>query len=121
MQPSRDGKYLFASTRSWENDEANGWVAAFELDERGYLASDEAVAFFEAPLPLGSAAGLRVAFWEEDLSCGHQGITDYMYLSDTSEGCMFVLGWTPTTKTLEQVAEFCYPGEAAPYEAVWLD
>jgi carboxy-cis,cis-muconate cyclase len=44
-----------------------------------------------------------------------------MYLSDTSEGCMFVLGWSAERVALEKVAEYCYPGDAAPYEAVWLD
>lgn len=116
---SRDGNFIFSSTRSWNNTEANGWVAVHELDEEGYMASEEAVAWYEAPLTLGSAGGLRVAFWEDEASCG--GITDYMYLSDTEDGCMFVLGWTPQNKTLEEVAKLCYEGDAAPYEAVWLD
>lgn len=74
---------------------------------------------YEAPLPLGSAAGLRVAFWEDEEK--GDGFDDYMYLSDTSEGCMFVLGWSAERVALEKVAEYCYPGDAAPYEAVWLD
>lgn len=121
MQPSRDGKYLFTSTRGWNNTEANGWVAAYQLNETGYLTNEEPVTFFKAPLTLGSAGGLRVAFWEDETNSVSGGLTDYMYLSDTSEGCMFILGWAPQNYTLVQVAELCYPGDDAPYEAVWLD
>lgn len=121
VQPSRDGKYLFTSTRGWNNTEANGWVAAYQLNETGYLTTEEPVTFFEAPLTLGSAGGLRVAFWQDETNSASGGFTDYMYLSDTSEGCMFVLGWAPQNHTLVQVAELCYPGDDAPYEAVWLD
>lgn len=117
---SRDGNYLFTSTRGWNNTEANGWVAAFQVDESGLLASEDAVAFYKAPVTLGSAAGLRVAFWE-DKTCNSEGITDYMYLSDTSEGYMFVLGWTPSEDKLEEIAGIQYPDNASPYEAVWLD
>ncbi|KAF6812842.1 carboxy-cis,cis-muconate cyclase [Colletotrichum plurivorum] len=121
VEKSRDGKYLFTSTRGWNNTEANGWVAAHQLNKTGYLATEEPVAFFKAPLTLGSAAGLRVAFWEDETNSAPGGVTDYMYLSDTSEGCMFILGWAPQNHTLEQVAEYCYPGGDSPYEAVWLD
>lgn len=121
VRPSRDGKYLFTSTRGWNNTEANGWVAAYQLSETGYLTTEEPVAFFQAPLTLGSAGGLRVAFWQDETNSASGGLTDYMYLSDTSEGCMFVLGWVPQNHTLVQVADFCYPGDDAPYEAVWLD
>lgn len=34
---------------------------------------------------------------------------------------MFVLGWSAERDALEKVTEYCYPGDAAPYEAVWLD
>jgi carboxy-cis,cis-muconate cyclase len=44
-----------------------------------------------------------------------------MYLSDTSEGYMYILGWIPSSKSLTQVAEIHYPDNASPYEAVWLD
>ncbi|KAM5354539.1 hypothetical protein ACJ41O_001186 [Fusarium nematophilum] len=121
VQMSRDGRYLFTSTRGWNNTEANGWVAAFELGRSGLLKSEDAVTFYKAPLTLGSAAGLRVAFWEDETTRGRKGVTDYMYLSDTSEGYMYVLGWTPSKKKLEQIAELHYPDDAAPYEAVWLD
>lgn len=124
VQMSRDGKYLFTSTRGWNNTEANGWVAAFELKRSGYLKSEEAITYYKAPLTLGSAAGLRVAFWEDKEGSHGKGggeITDYMYLSDTSEGYMYVLGWTPSKRKLEEVASLHYPDDAAPYEAVWLD
>lgn len=120
---SRDGKYLFTSTRGWNNTEANGWVGAFALKKSGHLKSEEAVTYYKAPLTLGSAAGLRVAFWEDEdtYSANGKGITDYMYLSDTSEGYMYILGWNPSEKKLEEVASLRYPDDAAPYEAVWLD
>ncbi|KAL4865946.1 hypothetical protein BDV12DRAFT_199607 [Aspergillus spectabilis] len=69
VQPSRHGKYLFTSTRSWNNTEANGQVAAFELDCRAHLKREEAVTFYEAALTLGSAGGLRVAPWENETNC----------------------------------------------------
>ncbi|GES63192.1 lactonase, 7-bladed beta propeller [Aspergillus terreus] len=121
VQPSRDGKYLFTSTRSWNNTEANGYVAAFALDKKGYLQEEEALAFYEAPVTLGSAGGLRVAPWVDETNCDPNGLTDYMYLSDTSEGWMFILGWTPSNQTLGLVASLLYPDNAAPYEATWLD
>jgi carboxy-cis,cis-muconate cyclase len=34
---------------------------------------------------------------------------------------MYILGWTPSNKTLTQIAELHYPNNAQPYEAVWLD
>ncbi|KAL5363246.1 Lactonase, 7-bladed beta-propeller-domain-containing protein [Aspergillus floccosus] len=121
VQPSRDGKYLFTSTRSWNNTEANGYVAAFALDKKGYLKKEEALSFYEAPVTLGSAGGLRVAPWVDETNHDPNGLTDYMYLSDTSEGWMFILGWTPSNQTLELVASLLYPDNAAPYEATWLD
>ncbi|KAG9511771.1 hypothetical protein KCV07_g9938, partial [Aureobasidium melanogenum] len=92
VQPSRDGRYLFTSTRGWNNTNANGWVAAFALNKGGNLKSEKAVTFYKAPLTLGSAGGLRTAFWEDSTNSNPCGLTDYMYLSDTSEGTMFILG-----------------------------
>ncbi|OQD67468.1 hypothetical protein PENPOL_c003G10242 [Penicillium polonicum] len=120
VQPSRDGKYLFASTRSWESPEANGYASVFEVDDAGYLTKEEALTFYEAPVTLGSAGGLRVAPWEDETNCDSDGLTDYMYLSDTSEGWMFILGWTPSNQTLDLVASLQYPDNASPYEATWL-
>ncbi|VTT78786.1 unnamed protein product [Fusarium fujikuroi] len=121
VQMSRDGKYLFTSTRSWNNTEANGYVAAFALSDDGLLKSEKAVAFYEAPVTLGSAGGLRVAPWQDGTNSNPNGITDYMYLSDTSEGWMFILGWTPSNHTLDVVASLHYPDNSTPYEATWLD
>ncbi|KAH8725730.1 Lactonase, 7-bladed beta-propeller-domain-containing protein [Phaeosphaeriaceae sp. PMI808] len=118
---SRDGKTIFTSTRGWNNTEANGWVAAFELSNYGNLKSTKALTYYEAPLTLGSAAGLRVAFWKDETNTDPKGTTDYMYLSDTQKGYMYILGWTPANHTLSQVAALRYPDNAAPYEAVWLD
>ncbi|KAH8590209.1 Lactonase, 7-bladed beta-propeller-domain-containing protein [Bisporella sp. PMI_857] len=120
VQLSRDGKYLFTSTRGWNNTEANGWVAAFPLNNRGLLTSEEALTYYKAPLTLGSAGGLRVAFWEDETNSNPKGLTDYMYLSDTSEGYMYILGWTPSKRTIHEVAALKYDN-ASPYEAVWLD
>jgi len=118
---SRDGRTIFTSTRGWNNTEANGWVAAFEIGKNGQLTSTHALAYYEAPLTLGSAAGLRVAFWEDETNADPNGITDYMYLSDTQEGYMYILGWAAINRSLSQVAALHYPDNAAPYEAVWLD
>ena len=90
------------------------------MNSRGSLKSDKALTYYEAPLTLGSAGGLRVAFWEDDTTSNPKGLTDYMYLSDTSAGYMFILGWTPSNHTISQVAALKYDN-ASPYEAVWLD
>ncbi|RGP72457.1 hypothetical protein FSPOR_2668 [Fusarium sporotrichioides] len=121
VQMSRDGKYLFTSTRSWNNTEANGYVAVFALDKHGKLKKDKAVAFYEAPVTLGSAGGLRVLPWGDETTQDPRGVSDYMYLSDTSEGWMFILGWTPANHTLDVVASLHYPDNQTPYEATWLD
>ncbi|KAF5679218.1 muconate cycloisomerase I [Fusarium heterosporum] len=121
VQMSRDGRYLFTSTRSWNNTEANGYVAAFALNDEGLLKQENAVAFYEAPVTLGSAGGLRVAPWEDESNSDPNGLTDYMYLSDTSEGWMFILGWTPSNQTLNLVTSLQYPDHQTPYEATWLD
>ncbi|BCS30589.1 uncharacterized protein APUU_80892A [Aspergillus puulaauensis] len=42
VQPSRDEKYLFTSSRSRNSPGANGYVADFALNETGYLAEEEA-------------------------------------------------------------------------------
>lgn len=118
---SRNGKTIFTSTRGWNNTAAKGWVAAFALDDNGKLALTDALTYYEAPLTLGSAAGLRVAFWEDETNADPTGLTDYMYLSDTQDGYMYILGWSPRTRNLTQVAALHYPDNAAPYEAVWLD
>lgn len=34
---------------------------------------------------------------------------------------MYILSWTPTSKTIAEVAALHYPDNAQPYEAVWLD
>ena len=120
-QLSRDGKYIFTSTRGWNNTAANGWVAAFALDKRGQLKSTKALTYYKAPLTLGSGGGLRVAFWEDETSSNPKGLTDYMYLSDTEKGTMYILGWTPSKNKLEEVAVYNYTQGASPYEAVWLD
>lgn len=96
-------------------------MAAFALSDRGDLATTDALAYYQAPLTLGSAAGLRVAFWEDETNSDPNGVTDYMYLSDTSEGYMYVLSWDPSSKTIAEVAALHYPDGAQPYEAVWLD
>ncbi|CEI65627.1 unnamed protein product [Fusarium venenatum] len=121
VQMSRDGKYLLTSTRSWNNTEANGYVAAFALDKHGKLKKEKAVAFYEAPVTLGSAGGLRVLPWGDETTQDPKGISDYMYLSDTSEGWMFILGWTPANYTLDVVVSLHYPDNQTPYEATWLD
>jgi carboxy-cis,cis-muconate cyclase len=121
VRASRDGRYLFTSTRGWNDTDANGWVAAFALDRVGRLTTEKAVAFFEAPLTLGSAGGLRTAFWEDSTNSNPCGLTDYMYLSDTSKGAMFIIGWTPSNHSLELVSTFEYPDNSTPYEATWLD
>ncbi|KAL5312813.1 hypothetical protein ACEPPN_019239 [Leptodophora sp. 'Broadleaf-Isolate-01'] len=119
-QLSRDGKTIFTSTRGWNDAEANGWVAAFALTSEGLLKSEDALTYYQAPLTLGSAGGLRVAFWEDETNNDREGLTDYMYLSDTSLGFMYILGWMPSTKRLSEVARYRY-SNASPYEAVWLD
>jgi len=121
VRPSRDGAFLFTSTRGWNSTDANGSVAAFALNETGCLEHEKAVTFFEAQLTLGSAGGLRTAFWTDSTNADPCGLTDYMYLSDTLEGTMFILGWTPSNQTLQLISTYQYPDHSTPYEAIWLD
>lgn len=79
------------------------------------------MAFYEAPVTLGSAGGLWVVFWEDETKGDPRGLMDHMYLNDTSEGWVYVLGWTPSNHSLEVVATLRYPDNATPYEAVRLD
>jgi carboxy-cis,cis-muconate cyclase len=87
------------------------------VDDAGYLTKEDAVSFYEAPMTLGSAGRLRVAPWEDETKCDPEGPTDYMYLSDTSEGWIYILDWTPSNQTLDLVASLQYPDNASPYEA----
>lgn len=66
-----------------------------------------------------------MAHWRDETGekgqSGQQDVSDYMYLSDTQEGWMFVLQWIKGQKKLDLVVGLRYPDGAAPYEAVWLD
>src|SRR4051794_119093 len=95
VQFSRDGSTIFTGTRGWNDTNANGWVAAFALGKDGLLKSEEALTYYKAPVTLGSGGSVRVAYWEDETNKDPKGLTDYMYLSDTSQGFMFMLGWTP--------------------------
>ena len=79
------------------------------------------MALYEAPLSLGSAGDMRDTLWEYETNAPPDGITDYMYLSDTQEGYMYVLGWTPSCRKISLVAALHYPDGVQPYGAVWLD
>jgi carboxy-cis,cis-muconate cyclase len=74
---SRDGKTIFSSTQGWNNTEAIGWVAAFAISDHGNLTLTKAMTYYQAPLTLGSAAGLRAAFWQDETNSDLQGVIGY--------------------------------------------
>lgn len=97
---------------------SNGFVAAFAVNSTGYLTGERPVSMFEAPITLGTAGGIRVLPFDD---ASNPSITDYMYLSDNSQGVMYVLGWSQSNATFSIITSLKYPNGQTPFEAVWLD
>lgn len=116
LRLSRDGKYLFASTRGGSK-EVRGYIAAFELDSDGKLASTTAVAYEETPTSCGIAGAIEPAFWK-----GSEGIAgqDYLLHVDEDAGYVRVLGWSGHFKRFQEIASTQLPEGATASHALWL-
>lgn len=90
VQFSRNGSIVFTCTRSWNNTEATGRAAAYRMESPDKLPATQTLTYYEAPLSLGSAGGLRVAFRHNEANAKSDIITYYTYFSDTQVGCMYV-------------------------------
>lgn len=112
---SRDGHFIFASTRG--SSGLHGYVAAFELDSKGYLKSEEPVAHYEMPFSGGIAGAIEPAFWK-----GSEGINahDYLLLVDEERGSVSVLGWSGGLRQFKEVASTSLPEGATASHAIWL-
>ncbi|KAF7846003.1 hypothetical protein BT93_L5626 [Corymbia citriodora subsp. variegata] len=88
LSRSRNGspKYLYASTRGLQA-ETMGYVAAFRLDDDGRIQGD-ALDIFET----ATSGGIANAVEPAPQSDAH-GDTEYMALTDSQEGWVFVLGF----------------------------
>ncbi|KAF6813048.1 hypothetical protein CMUS01_12930 [Colletotrichum musicola] len=73
--PTADGKLLYVINKHSQ------YLDVYEVGNTRLEHSQRATV-----IPEGSAAGLRVAFWEDETNSAPGGVTDYIYLSDTSEG-----------------------------------
>lgn len=116
LRISRDGKFLFASTRGGARG-AKGFVTAFELDAGGRLASTEAVHYHETPTSCGIAGAIEPAFWQ-----GSEGVAgqDYVLHVDEEAGYVRVLGWSSGLKSFREVASTQLPDGATASHALWL-
>lgn len=127
LRLSRDGKYLFASTRG-SSPSVKGYIAAFALDSTGRLsetvdsskAKDEAipaVAYYETKTSCGIAGAIEPAFWK-----GSEGIhgQDYLIHVDEEAGFVNILGWSGELKSFKEIASTKLPDGASASHAVWL-
>lgn len=84
-------KYLFASTRGLEA-ETKGYVAAFALDAEGMIGNGEvALDIFETATSGGLANAVEPA--PAPASERVEGAEEYMALTDSQEGYVFILGF----------------------------
>jgi carboxy-cis,cis-muconate cyclase len=116
LRLSRDGKFLFASTRG-ATKETRGYMTAFELDSTGRLASLDAVDFHQTPTSCGIAGAIEPAFWK-----GSEGIAgqDYLLHVDEETGFVRVLGWSGALKRFQEIASTQLPDGATASHAIWL-
>lgn len=116
LRLSRDGKYLFASTRG-STKETRGYIAAFELDSDGKLTDTTAVAYEQTPTSCGIAGAIEPAFWK-----GSEGIAaqDYLLHVDEEAGYVRVLGWSGNLKRFQEIASTRLPDGATASHAIWL-
>ena len=116
LRISRDGRFIFGSTRGSSKD-VRGFVTAFELDQKGYLKSTDAVAYYETPTSGGIAGAIEPAFWK-----GSEGIAaqDYVLLVDEEEGSVRVLGWSGFLMRFSEIAHTSLPDCVTASHAIWL-
>lgn len=116
LRLSRDGKYLFASTRG-SSSSVKGYVAAFALSSDGKLSDTKAVAHYETATSCGIAGAIEPAFWK-----GSDGIAgqDYLIHVDEEAGFVNILGWSGALKKFSEIASTQLPKGASASHAVWL-
>lgn len=116
LRLSRDGKYLFASTRG-SSPSVKGYVAAFALSSDGKLSDTKAVAHYETATSCGIAGAIEPAFWK-----GSEGIAgqDYLIHVDEEAGFVNILGWSGALKKFSEIASTQLPEGASASHAIWL-
>ncbi|KAK5128027.1 hypothetical protein LTR85_005144 [Meristemomyces frigidus] len=88
-------RYMYASTRGLKAD-TKGYVAVFQLNEDGTLASDTALDIWETPTSGGIANAIEPAPWHVEQGRegdGKKSAIEYLALTDSEEGWVSILGF----------------------------
>lgn len=80
-------KYMYASTRGLAA-ETKGYVAVFELEPDGTVASEQPVCIWETPTSGGIANAIEPAPQQEEF-----GGVEYLAMTDSQEGWVFMLSF----------------------------
>ena len=116
LRLSRDGKYLFASTRG-KTEKTRGWVAVWTVDQKtGRLfESGGALHRYQTPTSGGKANAIEPALKGTPLSDrGEQ----WLVLTDDEQGYVFILGFDGSA--INEVARLQLPGSELASHAIWL-
>ena len=109
-------KYMYASTRGLQAD-TKGYVAVCRLDEEGLIVGDGALDIYETETSGGLANAVEPA-----PPGGPDAEVEYMALTDSQEGFVFVLGFDG--RAVREVARVKLEGEGGKVvqaaTAVWL-
>lgn len=89
-------RYMYASTRGLAA-ETKGYVAVFELQPDGTVASEEPICIWETPTSGGIANAIEPAPWHEAF-----GGVEYLAMTDSQEGWVFMLSFDG--KVIKEVA-----------------
>ncbi|KAF2481611.1 muconate cycloisomerase I, MLE, partial [Neohortaea acidophila] len=81
-------KFMYASTRGLQAS-TKGYVAAFSLDEHGYLISETAIHIWETP----TSGGLANAIEPAPPIKGQREDVQYLAMTDSEEGWVFMLSF----------------------------
>ena len=81
-------RYLYASNRGLDAA-TKGYVAAYELNEEGYLESEQPTHIWETPTSGGLANAVEPAPWQK----GQSEDVEYLALTDSQEGWVSVLSF----------------------------
>ncbi|EME45476.1 hypothetical protein DOTSEDRAFT_52743 [Dothistroma septosporum NZE10] len=89
-------RYLYASNRGLEAD-TMGYVAAYRLQENGYLDSEEPIDIWETPTSGGLANAVEPAPWTKE----HRDV-EYLALTDSQDGRVSIISFDG--KKIKEVA-----------------
>lgn len=81
-------RYLYASNRGLDAA-TKGYVAAYKLNEEGYLESEQPIHIWETPTSGGLANAVEPAPWQK----GQSENVEYLALTDSQEGWVSVLSF----------------------------